>query len=143
MVGNGRKATRIERPAAETPVKKARPAPARDVAAMVESIVGCKWSMHVLAQVRAGVNRPGAMVRSTRGLTTKVLNERLRKMVRFGILERKVYPEVPPRVEYVFTRFGERFLRIVDEVERVQRELDGGMTGEPGTGSRHGGAETR
>lgn len=99
--------------------------PVSDVHAMVESIVGCKWSLHVLAQVRAGVNRPGALVRANEGLTTKVLNERLAKMVRFGIFEKVSYPEVPPRVEYHLTEFGTKFLRIVDEVEKLQRELRG------------------
>ncbi len=92
---------------------------------MVESIIGCKWSLHVLSQVRSGTNRPGAMVRSTDGLTTKVLNERLAKMLRFGIVEKVSYPEVPPRVEYHLTDFGRRFLRVVDEVESLQRELSG------------------
>ena len=91
--------------------------------AMVESIVGCKWSLHVLSQVRNGINRPGAMVRTTDGLTTKVLNERLTKMLRYEILEKVSYPEVPPRVEYHLTDFGRRFLRVIDEVEALQREL--------------------
>src|SRR4028118_1797278 len=93
---------------------------------MVESIIGCKWSLLVLSQVRNGTNRPGAMVRTTDGLTTKVLNERLAKMLRFGIVEKVSYPEVPPRVEYHLTDFGRRFLRAVDEVESLQRELPGG-----------------
>lgn len=93
------------------------------VAAMVESIVGCKWSIHVLACVRRGVNRPGAIERSAPGLTAKVLSERLDKMLRFGILEKQSFPEVPPRVEYRFTPFGERFLTIIDEVERLQSSL--------------------
>ncbi len=102
------------------------PAPAGPGAhEMVESIIGCKWSLHVLSQVRSGTNRPGAMVRTTDGLTTKVLNERLAKMLRFGIVEKVSYPEVPPRVEYHLTDFGRRFLRVVDEVESLQRELSG------------------
>ena len=93
---------------------------------MVESIIGCKWSLHVLSQVRSGTNRPGAMVRTTDGLSTKVLNERLAKMLRFGIVEKVSYPEVPPRVEYHLTDFGRRFLRVIDEVEALQRELSAG-----------------
>lgn len=89
---------------------------------MVESIIGCKWSLHVLAQVRDGINRPGAMVRSTEGLTTKVLNERLGKMLRFGIMEKVSYPEIPPRVEYKLTPFGTKFLKVIDAVEALQRE---------------------
>ncbi len=90
---------------------------------MVESIVGCKWSLHVLACVRNGINRPGAMEKAAPGLTAKVLSERLDKMIRFGILEKESFPEVPPRVEYRFTEFGTRFLRIIDEVEAMEREL--------------------
>lgn len=96
---------------------------ATSVHAMVESIVGCKWSLHVLAQVRAGVNRPGALERTASGLTQKVLSERLSKFIRFGILEKQSFPEVPPRVEYSFTPFGRRFLTLLDEVEKLQREL--------------------
>lgn len=93
---------------------------------MVESIVGCKWSMHVLAQIRGGVHRPGALARSTDGLTPKVLNERLSKMLRFGILDKLVYPEIPPRVEYVFTPFGDRFLEILDGIERLKEDAAAG-----------------
>lgn len=93
------------------------------VSEMVESIVGCKWSLHVLAQVRRGVTRPGALVRTHERLTTKVLNERLKKMVRFNILERRMYPEIPPRVEYKLTAFGKRFVSILDQIEKLQRDV--------------------
>src|SRR5690554_7268265 len=43
------------------------------------------------------------------GLTAKVLNERLRKLMRYGVIEREVFAEVPPRVEYWLTDFGQRF----------------------------------
>lgn len=92
------------------------------VARMVEDIVGCKWSLTVLDLVRRGVNRPGAMEHSIEGLTAKVLNERLRKLVRFGILEKTSYPEVPPRVEYRLTEFGRRFSGILDQIAALDRE---------------------
>ncbi|MBM3394901.1 MAG: helix-turn-helix transcriptional regulator [Betaproteobacteria bacterium] len=94
-----------------------------DVAGMVESIVGCKWSLHVLQAVRQGVYRPGALQRSMAGLSTKVLNERLRKLARFGILEKIQYAEVPPRVEYHMTDFGRRFAVILDDIEALQGSL--------------------
>jgi len=100
--------------------KNSRPLPA---ARMVEDIVGCKWSLAVLGAVREGVRRPGAMERSIGGVSKKVLNERLRKLERFGILEKRSFPEVPPRVEYRLTRFGERFAALMDGVEDLQREL--------------------
>lgn len=95
------------------------------VSLMVEDIVGCKWSLSVLKLVRDGVRRPGAMQRAVDGLSTKVLNERLRKLQRFGILEKRIYAEVPPRVEYRLTDFGRQFNSILDDVERLQQSLDG------------------
>ena len=107
--------------------KKSRtpPEPAPPVFGMVEDVVGCKWTLVVLDLVARGVNRPGAMERSVEGLTTKVLNERLRKLVRYGILERVVFPEVPPHVEYRMTPFGQRFSRVLDAIRDLGRELDG------------------
>jgi DNA-binding HxlR family transcriptional regulator len=94
------------------------------VARMVEDIVGCKWSLTVLDLVRRGVRRPGAMEHAIDGLTAKVLNERLRKLVRYGILVRTSYPEVPPRVEYALTGFGAKFADILDRIARLQDELE-------------------
>lgn len=90
---------------------------------MVEDIVGCKWSLCVLDLVAQGVKRPGEMQRSYYGLTAKVLNERLRKLVRYGILERQAFAEVPPRVEYRLTPFGMRFGRVIAEVRALERQL--------------------
>lgn len=89
---------------------------------MVETIYGCKWSLTVYQLLASGINRPGEMVRSVEGLTTKVLNECLRKNMEFGIIERIAYNEVPPRVEYVITPFGTKFIRILDEIEKLQSE---------------------
>lgn len=90
---------------------------------MVEQVLGCKWTVRVLGSIRAGVYRPGAMEREITGISTKVLNERLRKLTRFGIVERRAYPEIPPRVEYRLSRFGRQFTRILDAVEALQKEL--------------------
>jgi DNA-binding HxlR family transcriptional regulator len=96
----------------------------RSVSGMVEDIVGCKWSMTVLGLVADGVHRPGAMERAVAGLSAKVLNERLRKLTRFGILEKIAYAETPPRVEYRFTDFGREFSKLIGEVRRLQASLD-------------------
>ena len=88
-----------------------------------EECLGCKWTLHVLRQVRLGVVRPGALERSASGLTAKVLNERLVKLVRFGILSRHEFAEIPPRVEYHLTAFGARFLEILDQIEKLREEF--------------------
>jgi DNA-binding HxlR family transcriptional regulator len=97
---------------------------ATSAAAMVEYVVGCKWSIRILTLIRQGVNRPGAITRSIDGLTTKVQGDCLYKMVTFGVLERIAYAEVPPRVEYKLTDFGQRFVSILDAVAELQREID-------------------
>jgi len=89
---------------------------------MVEDIVGCKWSLTVIDRVRSGVRRPGAIEHAVPGLSQKVLNERLRKLVRFGILAKEAYPEVPPRVEYSLTDFGGQFVRILDAIRALEDE---------------------
>lgn len=96
---------------------------APSVKRMVEDVIGCKWSLSVLQLVRQGVNRPGAMERSVEGLTTKVLNERLRKLVGYGVLRRKVFAEVPPHVEYNLTDFGCKFVKVLDTIETLEHEL--------------------
>lgn len=104
---------------------KGSSAPAQiDVSRVVEDIVGCKWSLAVLRAVRGGVCRPGAMEHAIEGLSKKVLNERLSKLVRFGILDKQVYPELPPRVEYRLTPFGQRFCGVLDGIDALQREID-------------------
>jgi DNA-binding HxlR family transcriptional regulator len=99
-----------------------RSAPERS-ARMVETIVGCKWSLTVYQLLAHGINRPGEMVRQVEGLSTKVLNDCLRKNIEFGIIERIAYDESPPRVEYVVTSFGEKFVRILDALESLQQEI--------------------
>ncbi len=94
-----------------------------DVTAMFENCIGCKWTLHVLDQIRRGVRRPGALVRSKRGLTTKVLNERLAKLTRYGVLTKRAFAEIPPRVEYDLTPFGEKFVDLLDRIEDLRREF--------------------
>ncbi|MER3431094.1 MAG: transcriptional regulator [Blastocatellia bacterium] len=100
-----------------------------NVKRIVENIIRCKWSLSLLHAIRNRINRPGAMQRNIDGLTTKVMNERLRKLVRFGILRRVSYPEIPPRVEYEFTDFGKKFLRLLDQIEELENELEDILNG--------------
>lgn len=91
---------------------------------MVEDVVGCKWTLSVLGLVRKGVIRPGAMEKSVEGLTTKVLNERLRKLVKYEILQRHAYPEIPPKVEYKLTQFGKKFMKVLDAIDQLEKEIE-------------------
>ena len=104
------------------PIKSA---PAK-TARMVETIYGCKWSLTVYQLLENNINRPGEMVRSVEGLSTKVLNSCLRKNLDFGILERIEFAEIPPKVEYKVTPFGLKFIHVLAEIEKLQLDIDGG-----------------
>jgi len=92
-------------------------------ARILEAICGCKWSFTVYRLLSVGINRPGEMVRSVEGLSTKVLNQCLKRNVEFGILKRIAYPEIPPRVEYQVTQVGQKFIGILHQLEDIQDDL--------------------
>ena len=93
------------------------------VSRMVEDIVGCKWSLSVIQAVKSDIVRPGEIQRYIEGISTKVLNERFNKMQRYGILDKTIFPEVPPRVEYRLTEFGNKFIVILDKIDALQNEM--------------------
>ena len=103
--------------------KAKKNASAPPVKRMVETIVRCKWSLTVISLIRSGVKRPGAMERNVEGLTTKVLNERLRKLTGFGVISKTIYPESPPRVEYDLTSFGLKFVKLLDAIDDLENDL--------------------
>jgi DNA-binding HxlR family transcriptional regulator len=91
---------------------------------IVENVVGWKWSLTVLSLIRKGVCRPGEMGLAVEGLSSKMLHERLGKLVRLGVLEKTNFPELPPRVEYRLSTFGHHFGKLLDEVERLEQVLE-------------------
>lgn len=93
-------------------------------ARMVETIFGCKWSLTVYRLLSEDINRPGQMVRRVEGLSTKVLNQCLKKNVEFNILEKTEYAEIPPRVEYHVTSFGTKFIQVLEQINMLQDEID-------------------
>lgn len=102
----------------------------KPVYTQLEEVVGCKWSVSVLQAIAEGINRPGALERRIRGISTKVLSERLRKLTLYGLLAKHVYAEVPPRTEYALTGNGRRLLDIIEQIQRLDGEI---RRAEPGT----------
>lgn len=87
-----------------------------------QTIFGCKWSMTIYSLIRQGINRPGMIERKIDGLSTKVMNQCLKKSVEFNILKKTTFNELPPRTEYNFTEFGDKFLFILDEIEKLDND---------------------
>lgn len=90
----------------------------------VADVLGCKWTLAILDGIARGINRPGRLEKELPGLTTKVLNERIHKLERFGLIVRRSYPEIPPRVEYHFTPQGVRMLDLVHQVRSFAENWD-------------------
>lgn len=97
----------------------------------LEDVVGCKWSVSVLQAVGAGISRPGALERHIQGISTKVLSERLRKLTGYGLLDKHVYAEVPPRTEYSLTENGQKLAGIIGQIKRLDDEIRRAEQGVP------------
>lgn len=97
-------------------------APARRLTALLEDVLGCKWSWSVLRAVHGGTRRPGQLERAITGISTKVLNERLRKLVANGILVKTEFPGTSLHVEYGFTELGKKFFSVLQQVEALERD---------------------
>ena len=72
--------------------------------------VGDKWSLQVISQLGAGTLRYTALKRSVAGISQRMLTLTLRQLERDGLVERTVYPIVPPKVEYKLSDFGRTIL---------------------------------
>jgi len=73
--------------------------------------VGDKWSLQVISRLAEGTMRFTELKRSVEGISQRMLTLTLRQLERDGLLERTVYPTVPPKVEYSLTDLG-RTIRI-------------------------------
>ena len=104
------------------PVKIVRGRPLMRITALLEDVLGCKWSWSILRAIHAGTIRPGQIKRAIPGLSTKVLNERLRKLVSHGVLVKTEFLRMPLHVEYGFTGLGKKFLAVLQQIETLERE---------------------
>ncbi|GIX43626.1 MAG: transcriptional regulator [Candidatus Hydrogenedentota bacterium] len=96
------------------------------VAAVLEEVLGCKWSLQILSLLAMGPHRPSKIQKHCAGLSAKVMNERLKKLTHYGLVERQVYGDKPPlRVEYRLSEFGKKFATILDALQALERELAG------------------
>ncbi|MDB5170222.1 MAG: transcriptional regulator, HxlR family [Candidatus Saccharibacteria bacterium] len=73
---------------------------------LVLSIIASRWTVMVLHALQQDTKRYSDITRAIPGITQKVLTDTLRKLERNGIVERIVYPVVPPKVEYKLTDLG-------------------------------------
>lgn len=109
--------------------------PSQDILALI----GSKWSMLLLCILGDGPVRSGELGRRAGGISQKMLTQTLRELERHGIVGRRDYGEVPPRVEYSLTPLGRSLAQLVRRIEewvesnyskmtRVARSYDAGAS---------------
>ena len=79
-------------------------------------LIGDKWKVLILRDLMDGTKRFGELKKSIGTVSQKVLTAQLRDMEEKGLLTRKVYAEVPPRVEYTLTEIGYSLKPILDSM---------------------------
>ena len=78
------------------------------------TLIGDKWKVLILRDLMPGTKRFGELKKSGGGVSQKVLTAQLRAMEESGLVRRRVYAEVPPRVEYSLTDLGRSLKPILD-----------------------------
>lgn len=80
-------------------------------------LISDRWKVLIIRDLLDGTKRFGELKRSVGSISQKVLTANLRSMEASGLLTRKVYPEVPPRVEYTLTETGYSLKPVLDAMK--------------------------
>lgn len=86
------------------------------------SKIGGKWKPIILFVISKGGNRFGILQRGIEGISKQMLTKQLREMEADGILARKIFAEIPPRVEYSITDLGHSLMEIIGQMKKWGEE---------------------
>lgn len=78
------------------------------------TLISDKWKVLIIRDLLTGTKRFGELKKSIGSVSQKVLTAQLRQMEGNGLLTRKVYPQVPPKVEYTLTELGYSLKPVLD-----------------------------
>lgn len=92
-------------------------------------LISDRWKVLILRDLMEGTMRFGELKKSIGSISQKVLTSNLRSMEESGLLTRKVFPEVPPRVEYTLTETGRSLKPILDAMKEWGRDYKKQMEG--------------
>lgn len=84
---------------------------------IVMSIIGSKWKPCLIDALRESPKRPSELHREIPDAVSRVLNQNLRELEEHGIVEKKIFAELPPHSEYALTELGKSLLPIIDSMD--------------------------
>jgi DNA-binding HxlR family transcriptional regulator len=85
---------------------------------LVLARIADKWTALIIQVLAGGTKRYAILQREIGGISQKMLTQTLRSLERDGLIERKVYPEVPPRVEYALSKLGRTLIEPLQAICR-------------------------
>ncbi len=85
--------------------------------------IGGTWKMPILWRLREKTQRYSELKKDLPHITHKMLSSVLRELEAEGFITRKVYPVIPPKVEYTITRRGERVIPVIEVIRKFGTEL--------------------
>jgi DNA-binding HxlR family transcriptional regulator len=88
------------------------------------STIGGKWKLFIVYHLMGGTRRFGELRRLMPDVTQQMLTAQLRELEADGVIDRKVYPVVPPRVEYTLTPLGQELRAVTDALSMWGARLD-------------------
>lgn len=95
---------------------------------LVIHIIGSRWTIAIVRDLVVGPKRPSELSKALNGISAKTLTHRLRDLEKWGLVERRAYQEIPPRVEYSLTSRGNDLVFVLEALrdlgESWQRALD-------------------
>ena len=86
-------------------------------------IIGNKWNLFIIWSLKDGTLRFKELQKEMHDINSKTITKHLRDLEKNKIVTRKVYPEVPPRVEYTLTKQGMAFLPVFDAIRKWAETL--------------------
>jgi DNA-binding HxlR family transcriptional regulator len=101
----------------------APPIPRLGVAAITENLLKRKWSATILRYLEKGVSDPAEITKHEVNISTKVMSERLRTMLRYGLLARFPRPSPSTVIEYRLTPLGKKLLEMINALDELDQQL--------------------
>ncbi|MCI5543932.1 MAG: helix-turn-helix transcriptional regulator [Azospirillum sp.] len=90
--------------------------PQKSLTEIVLEVIGDRWKVKIVENLLNGTKRFGELKKSLGDITQKVLTSNLRKLEERGVLIRKVYAQIPPKVEYKLTAIGQKLKPTIDSM---------------------------